>query len=75
MAIRGVTSLSDIIAEAREMQISGQYINGTIFHAMADRIEDLEKGLEACTRRDIMNCLELSDVQRNAIRAKLLYDI
>ncbi|HTI81782.1 MAG TPA: hypothetical protein VL614_15140 [Acetobacteraceae bacterium] len=37
----------DIIAEARQMQVTGQYINGGIFHAMADEITRLRAWITA----------------------------
>lgn len=47
MTVREIANLDSIIAEAREMQKDGHYINGTIFHAMADEIERLR----ACMTR------------------------
>lgn len=41
------STLPDMIAEAREMQESGKYINGRIFHAMADEIDRLRRGHES----------------------------
>jgi len=36
-----IRSLPSVIAEARDMQLNGQYINGAVFHAMADEIDHL----------------------------------
>jgi len=41
MAIRGESDIDSIIAEARQMQADGRYINGTVFHALVTEIERL----------------------------------
>lgn len=37
------SSLEHMIAEAREMQASGRYINGRVFHALVAEIGRLQK--------------------------------
>lgn len=37
------STLESMIAEARQTQLDGKYINGRVFHAMADEIERLRK--------------------------------
>ncbi|MDB5688062.1 MAG: hypothetical protein JWR77_2651 [Rhizorhabdus sp.] len=46
MVIRGVTSIDQIIAEARKMQADGEYINGTVFNGLVaeiDRLREIER--------------------------------
>lgn len=44
------SGLDSMIAEAREMQESGQYINGRVFHALVAEIERLRALVEAAKR-------------------------
>jgi hypothetical protein len=50
VSIREITNLETLIAEAREMQASGRYINGTVFHALADEIDRLRGALRSVIR-------------------------
>ncbi len=49
--IREASSLQTMIAEAREMQASGRYINGTVFHALADAVDRYRGALHKIARR------------------------
>ena len=43
MPPREIATVENCIAEARQMQESGKYINGTVFHMLADEVERLRK--------------------------------
>lgn len=47
MPPREIATVENCIAEAREMQQNGQYINGTVFHMLADEVGRLRAALSS----------------------------
>jgi hypothetical protein len=64
------SSLESMIAEAREMQEKGKYINGRIFHALVAEIERLRALVEELARgrgyspEEIIEMLEVRNGRR-----------